>query len=58
MSEQARRIAELESTLAGVRHNENLTQNMDDLAGNINRSDVSVDCRYLPVSSNIITIIA
>lgn len=43
MSEQARRIAELESTLAGVRHNENLTQNMDDLAGNINRSDVSVD---------------
>lgn len=42
MSDQARRIAELESTLAGVRHNENVTQNMDDLAGNINRSDVSI----------------
>lgn len=40
MSEQARRIAELESTLAAVRHTENVTQSMDDLAGNISRSDV------------------
>lgn len=41
ISEQATRIAELESTLAGVRHNENIIQNMEDVAGNIVRSDVS-----------------
>lgn len=40
ISDQARRIAELESTLAAVRHNENATQNVSDVAGN--RSDVSV----------------
>ncbi len=43
ISEQARRIAELESTLAAVRHNENVTRSMDDVAANKNRSDVSVE---------------
>ncbi|KAJ6649611.1 hypothetical protein Bhyg_04849 [Pseudolycoriella hygida] len=39
IEEQARRIAELESTLASVRHNENSTANLEDVARNIYRND-------------------
>lgn len=41
ISEQARRIADLEATLAGVRNNENVAQHMEEVAININQSDVS-----------------
>lgn len=53
ISEQVRRISELESALASVRHNENVTQNVEDVAGNINRSDVSVKrSKHLPIIDN------